>query len=1079
MSPSNLLSVRQAGPTTEICVDAAGAALLSALPPLRPVKETRHVSLEYDPILRRKVLNTYEILREIGRGEHGRVKLARDLVHDELVAIKIVSRKSKHDRPRLRRPLAPDGGVPDAEAKIRREIAIMKRCHHKYIVRLREVLDDRSMYKIYLVLEYMDRGEVQWKRSNDGRATDANAIPLTKLRLSCDTDLLSSTYAPNLTFRQARRIFRDVVLGLEYLHMQGIVHRDIKPANLLVAHDHLVKILDFGVSFASSLSLSDDGVHVSEMDLAKTVGTPAFFAPELCHTNLADDDAPAPPPVTHKIDIWALGVTLYCLLFGRVPFNADSEFQLFDVIVHSPVVFPESPTAFNSPLPVSPEEFALAQDLLLHMLDKNPDTRYDIVNIKAHPFTLMDLEDDMDKLREFFFLNASDAASTAFGAATTDPLHDEVDAAVVGVGARIRSSLVRALRADASGLHLPDADVLRKLSVRLERSISGASSSDDLSRVPSLSNSSAHLGRVSSDTSVILSESQRQLSPTNSRLLLNPGPLVPLAPLGAHALGPLGLSHSWFQTPPLASVSPAAPSPALTNSAILTAPSIAPVATVATVPTIATVTSTPTVASSIASAPTLGSSPGTPSTHHPRLSISSRNNLLLHDMSPAGSRKGSSAGILEAARVETKRNVVGDVYLKNQSAIDAFKGIQQLDQKRRKSSAYAILASTTSSKSNMSPGTFSPCTLTDSPMVATSMEPSSLKIKVGPISIDNSRRPSSVISLPMTESFASLDSFNDNYLSHKYEEFRKKKVGEAPADGDSSTVGSISEKFSNFNLGSLMTATGLKPTGDEQIAPKSTFNFKTNRSSSVSSSVSSYSTSSSSSSSSESDEEEGNLTLKFSSKVAPRAAAPFLSLSSRAFSHDSNLRGLAHQKQASTFYPMILTNALDVEDVPLDLMDDSSVSSNSRFEAVDMTPTASALVSNMSSATITQDLAMRRPQPSNPPMKSSKLRQEVFPPSPVDPVPSGRHSAHTDTQRTTLTSPDKGYVPVHNGYFNNHYRKDHAQLVFPKAKHLDNDRESNSKQILKQNMDRRPSYIRSNSISVGLLQRERSLKDLT
>ena len=119
---------------------------------------------EYDPITRRKVLNTYEILREIGKGEHGKVKLARDLINNELVAIKIVNRKSRKERPSLRmRKNSSAPVINEYELKVKREIAIMKKCRHKHIVALREVLDDLNSLKIYLVLEYMEKGEIKWK----------------------------------------------------------------------------------------------------------------------------------------------------------------------------------------------------------------------------------------------------------------------------------------------------------------------------------------------------------------------------------------------------------------------------------------------------------------------------------------------------------------------------------------------------------------------------------------------------------------------------------------------------------------------------------------------------------------------------------------------------------------------------------------------------------------------------------------------------------------------------------------------------------------------------------------------------
>lgn len=112
------------------------------------------------------------------------------------------------------------------EKKVLREIAIMKKCRHGQIVQLFEIINDVQESKIFLVMEYMGGGEIKW-RDEQGR--------------------------PCLRVDQSRRICRDVVLGLEYLHYQGIVHRDIKPANLLWTSDRKnVKITDFGVSHFSA-----------------------------------------------------------------------------------------------------------------------------------------------------------------------------------------------------------------------------------------------------------------------------------------------------------------------------------------------------------------------------------------------------------------------------------------------------------------------------------------------------------------------------------------------------------------------------------------------------------------------------------------------------------------------------------------------------------------------------------------------------------------------------------------------------------------------------------------------------------
>ncbi|ANB15753.1 serine/threonine protein kinase SAK1 [Sugiyamaella lignohabitans] len=361
-----------------------------------PVKETHHISIDYDPVSGRKKLNTYEIIRELGRGQHGKVKLGKKIETGEYVAIKIVDRNG---RPRLGKAARPGSTQED---KIRREIAILKKCYHPNIVQLLEVLDDNSSKKIYLVLEYLEKGEIEWQYEPGD--------------------------PPVMPRHLVKSIARDVLLGLEYLHFQGIIHRDIKPANLLLSRDGVVKISDFGVSYISDYSQD-------ELELAKTAGTPAFFAPELCA-----EKSETSPPITHMIDIWAFGVTLYCLLFGRVPFIADSEYELFGVILESPLVFPDeevdgskshhgalSPAKLDS-------DMELAKDLLRQILEKDPSKRLDIPQIKLHPWIC----EGMEPAAQEKFLHQCD-----FENQRIEVTGEEMQEAVRGITGKIRRGLAR------------------------------------------------------------------------------------------------------------------------------------------------------------------------------------------------------------------------------------------------------------------------------------------------------------------------------------------------------------------------------------------------------------------------------------------------------------------------------------------------------------------------------------------------------------------------------------------------------------------------------------------------------------
>ncbi|KAI9019289.1 kinase-like domain-containing protein [Phycomyces nitens] len=349
---------------------------------------THTIHKDYDPTTGNKMLNQYMILREIGRGVHGKVKLAMDMDTQDLVAIKIVDKRSRRRQlgySMLRgnngnnQPVWNDkkSDLPqyrENEQKIRREISILKKCAHPNVVQLKEVIDDPQSRKIYMALEYTEKGEIEWRDDQD---------------------------RPILRLPEIRKIFRDVVSGLDYLHYQGIIHRDIKPANLLLTSDHVAKISDFGVSYYNEVLAGDAPACSAEClaridrELAETAGTPAFFAPELCcagetvgdqaHSSQSEPKQ-SRPRITKAIDVWALGVTLYCFVFGQCPFIASTEFELFDNIPTEPLVFPD-PNVIGFDIPDT------LKDLIQRLLEKSPEDRITLEQVKHHPWVIADLRD--------------------------------------------------------------------------------------------------------------------------------------------------------------------------------------------------------------------------------------------------------------------------------------------------------------------------------------------------------------------------------------------------------------------------------------------------------------------------------------------------------------------------------------------------------------------------------------------------------------------------------------------------------------------------------------------------------------
>lgn len=299
----------------------------------RPTVESKRVSISdsQDCIQ----LNQYKLKSEIGKGSYGVVKLAYNEDDDKHYAMKVVSKKKLMKqcgfprRPPPRGPKAAQGEHPKILGPLERvyqEIAILKKLDHVNIVKLVEVLDDPSEDNLHMVFELMRKGPV----------------------MEVPTD-------EPLSEEQARLYFRDVILGMEYLHYQKIVHRDIKPSNLLLGDDGHVKIADFGVS---------NQFEGNDALLSSTAGTPAFMAPETLSDKRKSFSGKA-------LDVWAMGVTLYCFVFGKCPFIDEYILALHNKIRTKLVDFPE--------IPKISEEL---RTLILRMLDKNPDTRITLPEIK-------------------------------------------------------------------------------------------------------------------------------------------------------------------------------------------------------------------------------------------------------------------------------------------------------------------------------------------------------------------------------------------------------------------------------------------------------------------------------------------------------------------------------------------------------------------------------------------------------------------------------------------------------------------------------------------------------------------------
>ncbi|ORX53396.1 Pkinase-domain-containing protein [Piromyces finnis] len=235
----------------------------------------------------RTIFGSYQLLRTIGEGEFGKVKLGLKINTQSAVAIKLIKKKNVFNQNKL--------------TKLCQEISILEKVNHPFIIKTYEVIEDNDY--IGIIMEYASGGELF-------------------------EYILAHRY---LEEYEAKRFFAQLLSGINYLHKNHLVHRDLKLENLLLDSIHNIVITDFG--FATE-SHSDENKF-----LTTSCGSPCYAAPEL----VVNDGY-----VGEAADIWSCGVILYAMICGYLPFdddpnNPDGEniHLLYKYILETEVSFPD------------------------------------------------------------------------------------------------------------------------------------------------------------------------------------------------------------------------------------------------------------------------------------------------------------------------------------------------------------------------------------------------------------------------------------------------------------------------------------------------------------------------------------------------------------------------------------------------------------------------------------------------------------------------------------------------------------------------------------------------------------------
>ena len=266
-------------------------------------------------------IKDFTILGTIGEGSFGKVSLVRHNKTGSQYAIKQISKLNKNNQ--------------EGKTYFRREIEIMYKIHQSNVVRLFSHFEDNEY--CYFVMEYVENGNLfcqpQWKNNHCFLSTDV------------------------------AKIIKEVICAVYYLHNMNppIIHRDIKPENVLIDKDGVAKLTDFGWSN-----------YVDSKEIRSTYcGTPVYLAPEMIK-EIGHDE---------HLDIWCIGVLLFELLTGNVPFKGKDIQSLNNNILSLKISWPKD---------IDP----IAKNLIFKILKPNPNERISLRDMLKHPFFKEKLDDD-------------------------------------------------------------------------------------------------------------------------------------------------------------------------------------------------------------------------------------------------------------------------------------------------------------------------------------------------------------------------------------------------------------------------------------------------------------------------------------------------------------------------------------------------------------------------------------------------------------------------------------------------------------------------------------------------------------